>query len=297
MNDELHALVASAEPAARSLMVTDEHAARTALTNDESEDRDAAGKAAAAAERDLVDAAAGYNAEYRERMMAKALPDFNVPPPRPFIGFSLAEDVKRGILVVDGLYKGGPAYQTGIRIGDILLRVCGVAVNTIAEARRVVDARCRCGRVAPFTLVTQMNQQYSVALWIMTADPQHSEKPFFFDVHLHDRLESPRKKNIVESMDVLRTPAVSADNTPRTSPARETTPRSRQELYVSPASSFAAVTPQRPTMPAPRSSHRRGNDDSGGFDDDVRSAATATGSNGLSPGRGESKPRHRMLQN
>jgi hypothetical protein len=202
---------------------------------------------------------------------------------------------------VDGLYKDGPAYQTGIRIGDVLLRVCGVDVNTIAEARRVVDSRCRCGRVSPFTLVTPMNQQYSVALWIMTADPQHSDKPFFFDVHMHDRLESPRKKHIVESMDILESPAVSLTNTPRAPRSRLETPRAPAELLPSPASAFS-VTPIRPTMRAPRSSQRRDSQqpgDGGGSSDsddgDLKLAATLAGLSEASSPHGYT-PRNRVLQ-
>ena len=300
---EMRHLMDVEEAAGRSLLQSAEHEARVSLEEAEVNDYRAAEAALEAAEKDLLDATVSYNAEYRARMMAKAQPDVNVPPPRPFIGFSLAEDVKRGVLVVDGLYKDGPAYQTGIRIGDILLRVCAVDVNTIAEARRVVDSRCRCGRVAPFTLVTPMNQQYSVALWIMTADPQHSDKPFFFDVHQHDRLESPRKKRIVESMDVLLSPAMSATNTPRASRSRATSPLPPTALQPSPGSAFS-VTPNRPTMRAPwnskRGSLQQQNDSdeiSTSPDDDLKLAGTVAGTNGLSPEPRGYTPRNRMLQN
>ena len=300
---EMRHLTDVEEAAGRSLLQSAEHEARVSLEEAEVNDYRAAEAALEAAEKDLLDATVSYNAEYRARMMAKAQPDVNVPPPRPFIGFSLAEDVKRGVLVVDGLYKDGPAYQTGIRIGDILLRVCAVDVNTIAEARRVVDSRCRCGRVAPFTLVTPMNQQYSVALWIMTADPQHSDKPFFFDVHQHDRLESPRKKRIVESMDVLLSPAMSATNTPRASRSRATSPLPPTALQPSPGSAFS-VTPNRPTMRAPwnskRGSLQQQNDSdeiSTSPDDDLKLAGTVAGTNGLSPEPRGYTPRNRMLQN
>ncbi|KPI84143.1 putative viscerotropic leishmaniasis antigen [Leptomonas seymouri] len=249
-------LVEVGEREARAVHEVDEVDVRRRLKRDEEVCFKAAMASFEAAQRDLIDAAASYNAEYRERMMAKVQPDVNLPPPRPFIGFSLAEDVRRGILVVDGLYRDGPAYQTGIRIGDILLRICGVDVNTIAEARRVVDSRCRCGRVAPFSLVTPMNQQYSVALWIMTADPQHSAKPFFFDVHLHERMESPRKKNVVEACIPLQSPVLTPSSTPRTALPYATPLRYQSELQPSSVSAFSSVTPNRTTLKEPHSSKR-----------------------------------------
>ncbi|KAG5511984.1 hypothetical protein GH5_07936 [Leishmania sp. Ghana 2012 LV757] len=139
-----------------------------------------------------------------------ALADMNTAPPRPFIGFSLLEDVVNGTLTVNGLYKDGPAYKTGVRLGDTVVRICGVSVHSIEAARLVVGAHCRCGRLASLTLVTKMKQQYTVALWIMTADPQYKGKPFFFDVSKHDRVESACMLKVAKSMDMLESPYTAA---------------------------------------------------------------------------------------
>nr|VDZ41897.1 viscerotropic_leishmaniasis_antigen_putative/GeneDB:LmjF.05.0240 [Leishmania donovani] len=193
-------------------------------------------------EKDVRAATSSYNEEYKGRILAKARPDPRMPLPRPFIGLSLLEDVEKGTLIVDGLYRDGPAYQTGIRLGDVLLRIAGVYVDSIAKVRQVVDARCRCGCVVPVTLSTKMNQQYSVALWIMTVDPQHNDKPFFFDVHMHHRIESSQIGKKAQWVEVLESPSVSSAVTPLVPLLREPTPRRGSELRSSARSAFVATS-------------------------------------------------------
>ncbi|TPP44036.1 putative integral membrane protein [Leishmania donovani] len=193
-------------------------------------------------EKDVRAATSSYNEEYKERILAKARPDPRMRLPRPFIGLSLLEDVEKGTLIVDGLYRDGPAYQTGIRLGDVLLRIAGVYVDSIAKVRQVVDARCRCGCVVPVTLSTKMNQQYSVALWIMTVDPQHNDKPFFFDVHMHHRIESSQIGKKAPWVEVLESPSVSSAVTPLVPLLREPTPRRGSELRSSARSAFVATS-------------------------------------------------------
>ena len=80
----------------------------------------------------------------------------------PFIGFSLAQYPSSKTLVVDGLFRDGPAYQTGIRIGDELIRIADKSVLSIENVREVVAKYCRCGRVTDFTLRHPHGEEYTV---------------------------------------------------------------------------------------------------------------------------------------
>uniref|UniRef100_A0A0A9W705 PDZ and LIM domain protein 5 n=1 Tax=Lygus hesperus TaxID=30085 RepID=A0A0A9W705_LYGHE len=97
--------------------------------------------------------AGGYNDEYKHRMrtMTRTLTakEANAPP---FVGLSLAQWKLSNVLTVDGLYKDGPAYQTGIRIGDKLLSIAGTKVQTISEVRCAINKYCHCSRLTKFTL-------------------------------------------------------------------------------------------------------------------------------------------------
>ncbi|KAG5486290.1 hypothetical protein CUR178_07601 [Leishmania enriettii] len=163
-------------------------------------------------------------------------------PPQPFIGLSLLEDVESGTLTVNGLYKGGPAYKSSVRVGDTVVRICGVSVHSIEAARLVVEARCRCRRIASVTLVTEMKQQYTVALWIMTADPQYKGKCFLFDVRKHDRLGSACMHKVAKSMDMLESSYTAAAATvPQPLVRAATLPRA-SELQSSARSAFVAAS-------------------------------------------------------
>jgi S1-C subfamily serine protease len=53
-------------------------------------------------------------------------------------GLARSVGVARGVLVI-GAGAGSPAYLSGLRDGDVIVRVSGVAVRTVAELREQVQ--------------------------------------------------------------------------------------------------------------------------------------------------------------
>ena len=69
---------------------------------------------------------------------------------RPFIGASLIDkdiaskygikvDLHGGLYVMK-LYRGGPAWNAGIRINDIIIKYNGKAIDTLADLRDMINA-------------------------------------------------------------------------------------------------------------------------------------------------------------
>ncbi|KAH9578017.1 PDZ domain 6 [Trypanosoma melophagium] len=137
----------------------------------------------------MLSASKWYNNEYKWRMLKMAKPPPNVATPVPFIGFSLAEFRGESFLKVGGLYENGPAYQAGIRIGDILLEIEGMRVTSINEARRAVSKYCRVAELTDMTLKRSDGTMYNVSLWIMTAESRFKDEPYFFDLDSHTRYQ------------------------------------------------------------------------------------------------------------
>ncbi|EAN83539.1 hypothetical protein, conserved, partial [Trypanosoma cruzi] len=146
----------------------------------------------------ILSASRSYSDEYKWRMLKMVKPPPDTQPPKPFIGFSLAEFLVESFLKVDGLYVNGPAYQVGIRIDDILLSIEGDRVTSITEARRAVSRHCRVGCLTDLTLQRSDGAVYTVSLWVMTAEPRFKEEPYFFDVSQHNRFQRHRETTVIE---------------------------------------------------------------------------------------------------
>ncbi|EKF32587.1 hypothetical protein MOQ_003557 [Trypanosoma cruzi marinkellei] len=146
----------------------------------------------------ILSASRSYSDEYRWRMLKMVKPPSDTQPPKPFIGFSLAEFLVESFLKVDGLYVNGPAYQVGIRIDDILLGIEGERVTSITEARKAVSRHCRVGYLTDLTLQRSDGAVYTVSLWVMTAEPRFKEEPYFFDVSQHNFIQRHRETNMIE---------------------------------------------------------------------------------------------------
>lgn len=154
---------------------------------------------------DLRVAAERYGADYRARMKATTVVPRAESGARPFIGFSLADNIKDGALVVDGVFAGGPADQTGVDIDHELLSINGEAATSIDVVRELVAKHCRAGQVTRMTLRTSSGddgdetsgrpaKSYEVLLWVMTADARYRGKPYFFDTNAHHVRQSDRHK-------------------------------------------------------------------------------------------------------
>ncbi|RNF02838.1 kinetoplast DNA-associated protein [Trypanosoma conorhini] len=117
----------------------------------------------------------------------------------PFLGFSLADNVLEGALVVDGLFSGGPAHQAGLRIDDELLEVNGGAVLNLQEAHELVAENCVPGSLASMTFRRQGGEPFEVQLRVMTAECRFSGDPLYFDPTRHGIQESAREKRETSS--------------------------------------------------------------------------------------------------
>ncbi|RNF02837.1 kinetoplast DNA-associated protein, partial [Trypanosoma conorhini] len=146
----------------------------------------------------MLSASRSYSNEYKWRMlkMVKLPPD--TQPPRPFIGFSLAEFLAESFVQVDGLYLNGPAYQVGIRIGDTLLSIEGEQVTSISEVRRAVSKHCRVADLADLVLRRPDGAVYCASLWVMTAELRFKGEPYFFDISRHKSIQRNRHTEEIE---------------------------------------------------------------------------------------------------
>ncbi|KEG13998.1 kinetoplast DNA-associated protein [Trypanosoma grayi] len=147
----------------------------------------------------MLSVSRSYGSEFRWRMLKMARPPAGASTPKPFIGFSLGEFLGEPHLRVEGLYECGPAYQVGIRIGDVLLSIEGKRVTSIAEARHAVLRHCHTGRLTDLTLQRPDGTVYAVSLWVMTAEPRLRDEPYFFDIMRHKRFQRRWQKETIES--------------------------------------------------------------------------------------------------
>ncbi|ORC90449.1 kinetoplast DNA-associated protein, partial [Trypanosoma theileri] len=147
------------------------------------------GQSTTEAEEEMLSASRVYNNEYKWRMLKMAKPPPNIATPIPFIGFSLAEFVGESFLKVSGLYESGPAFQAGIRIGDILLEIEGKRVTSIYEVRRAVSKYCRVAELTNMKLQRPDGTVYKISLWVMTAELRFKDEPYFFDIESHTRYQ------------------------------------------------------------------------------------------------------------
>lgn len=85
--------------------------------------------------------------------------------PRPWLGMYTAED--DGKLVVQGLVKGGPAFEAGVRLGDTVVEVAGMQVSGLAELFRHVWAQGPAGVSVRLTLA---RGESSVGAVVRSAD-------------------------------------------------------------------------------------------------------------------------------
>ncbi|KAK7196419.1 PDZ domain (Also known as DHR or GLGF)/PDZ domain containing protein [Novymonas esmeraldas] len=128
-------------------------------------------------------------------------------PPRPFIGFSLADNIVDGALIVDGVVAGSPADQSGIDIDHELVAINGSPANTIAAVRELIATHCRPGEATRMTLRRyggggssnedggdEACEVYEVLLSVMTADTACRGMSSFFDTTVHHVRQSSRPK-------------------------------------------------------------------------------------------------------
>ncbi|ORC90448.1 kinetoplast DNA-associated protein [Trypanosoma theileri] len=113
----------------------------------------------------------------------------------PFLGFSLVDNIRKGTLLVDGLFQYGPAYNVGVRIDDELVEVNGIVVKGIEHARELVRTYCVPGTTIPFVFRRSGGEPFAVKLGVMTAERRFSGTEFYYDPTRHDILESKREKN------------------------------------------------------------------------------------------------------
>lgn len=71
-------------------------------------------------------------------------------PPRPWLGMYAAES--DGRLLVQGLVKRGPAFEAGMRLGDVVIDVAGSRVTGLAQFLRSVWALGPAGAAVPLTV-------------------------------------------------------------------------------------------------------------------------------------------------
>ncbi|CAD2215422.1 hypothetical protein AGDE_14517 [Angomonas deanei] len=121
---------------------------------------------------------------------------------KPFIGFSLTDNVKEGALVVDGVFDEGPAAQVGVKIDHEVLKIAGISVEGIAHARELVAEHCRPGHITRFDMRREDGTTFVASVWVMTADVKFKGKPYYFDVSLHRIRESDRLKRTWKEEDL-----------------------------------------------------------------------------------------------
>jgi hypothetical protein len=161
---------------------------------DEAERQEAARAIRKLEEDEMLAASVSYNAEYRDLMMMLQKPDAKERA-KAFLGFSLAESVEEGKLIVDGVYRDGPAFQVGVRMEDSLTHIAGAPVCSIQDARVAVAKHCRPAELAALTFLRPTGDSYTVKLWVMTAEPRYRGKAYFFDTETHVKDQSPRPKH------------------------------------------------------------------------------------------------------
>ncbi|KPA80777.1 hypothetical protein ABB37_04225 [Leptomonas pyrrhocoris] len=140
-------------------------------------------------------AATHYGREYQDRVKATTAVPRAASKARPFIGFSLADNIVDGALVVDGVFVGGPADQTGVDIDHELVSINNEPATSIAEVRQLVEKHCRPGQVTRMKLRKEDEGcEYEVMLWVMTSDERYRGRPYFFDTTTNEVRQSERLK-------------------------------------------------------------------------------------------------------
>ncbi|MCP5150886.1 MAG: serine protease [Ectothiorhodospiraceae bacterium] len=72
-------------------------------------------------------------------------------PPRPWMGWLVHDDEDR--LIVAGVYSGCPADRGGIKLGDVVLEVDGVPVQSLADLFRLIWRQGPAGVRIPITVL------------------------------------------------------------------------------------------------------------------------------------------------
>jgi hypothetical protein len=102
---------------------------------------------------------------------------------RPFLGIQLAEKQTHfsrhssgapDPLHIDAIYRGGPAYEQGVRLGDEVIRVAGAEVTSLAHMRHVMQKSVRVGGTV--TLVIRRAVPAEGAAGIMEDHLENSQR-------------------------------------------------------------------------------------------------------------------------
>ncbi|CAD2222497.1 hypothetical protein ADEAN_001004100 [Angomonas deanei] len=148
-------------------------------------------------------AATKYNKDYQERMRQMVAPK-EEEKARPFIGFSLADNIVEGSLVVDGVFDEGPAFQVGIDINHELVGIEKEYTNTIQGVRDLIAKHCRPGHISLFHMKDTKGKQYDAQLWVMTADEKYDGKPYYFNPRVHKARQSDRLKQTWKAEEIAK---------------------------------------------------------------------------------------------
>lgn len=143
---------------------------------------------------DVRAAAEKYDTEYRDRM-AKMMAPKEEEKARTFLGFSVADNITPGVLVVDGVFEKGPAFQVGVDIDHELVAIAGQPATDVDTVRGLVAQHCKPGHVTRFTFRDDATgAKYDAQVWVMTADVKFRGKPYFFAADEHEARTSDRLK-------------------------------------------------------------------------------------------------------
>lgn len=139
-------------------------------------------------------AAVRYGEAYQARMRQMVFTSEEVHA-HPFIGFSIADNIRPGQLVVDGVFEEGPAFQVGVDIDHELVAIAGERATDVETVRALVAKHCKPGRVTHFTFYNNdRGERYEADVWVMTADEEFRGKPYFFASQEHEVRQSDRLK-------------------------------------------------------------------------------------------------------
>lgn len=135
---------------------------------------------------------------------------------KPFLGVTLGERTEPpAALLVESLYVDGPSDAAGIKIGDAIVSVGGLAVSSFASMREAIKQHAKMGEQLEVT-VMRGTTSVKTSIHVLTADKEFSElKDIFFDTELHGRHGKEESSPLAQTPD-----KTSKATTPSASPGR-----------------------------------------------------------------------------
>ncbi|MHA2610499.1 MAG: S1C family serine protease [bacterium JZ-2024 1] len=91
---------------------------------------------------------------------------------RPWLGIILEEvsispqwakqlSLPRRLLVIDDMYKNSPAHLAGVNIGDVLIRINGISVQTVDDAKQIIR-QSKVGDIITLTIFRYPRQEHLI---------------------------------------------------------------------------------------------------------------------------------------